>query len=255
MESERKLKKTKSEKNMKKSIIVIAAVIILVTGAVAVFLKNRNTPPPVLTANFIDLDKVEKISKFRSCQGHTVVPQDESERARNMKHYVVLKPEYSGKGKVEIFSPLDGFIQGMRSNPKEGLEGEIWIGQEHTPWAVSFEHITLADGLQEKQKVKAGELIGFVPDKGVDVVYAIGGDGIKVTDGYSSPFGALDSVFSHMSAEIFGMYQAKGVGSADTLIYSREYRDQHPCRYLAGSQAKNGQLNDFDHPEDWIFLK
>jgi len=243
---------------MKKKTIIASAiitVIILAMGATAVFLKNKNSPSPVLTANFIDLDKVDKISKFRSCQGHTVVPQDESESARNMKHYVVLKPEYSGQEKVEIFSPLDGFIQGIRSNPKEGLEGEIWIGQEHTPWAVSFEHINLLDRLKEGQEVKAGELIGFVSNKGIDVVYATGGDGVKIIDGYASPFGALDSAFSHMSAEIIGKYQTKGIDSAETLIYSREYRDQNPCRYSTGSQAGGGQLNDFEHPEDWIFLK
>ncbi len=238
---------------MKKKIIIVLGiflVIILTAGAIFVALRKRNSTPPVLTVNFIDLDKVEKISKFRSCQGHTVVPQDESESKRNMKHYVVLKPEYIGKQKIEILSPLDGFVQGTMSNPEEGLEGEIWIGQNGTPWSVSFEHIELAREFERGDKVRAGELIGYVPDKGVDVVYAVGGDGVKVIDGYASPFAALDSVFNHMSEEVLGIYKKKGIAGKDDLIYSREYRDQNPCQYREGDNK--GGLSDLNSPEDWI---
>ncbi|PIP27616.1 MAG: hypothetical protein COX30_00965 [Candidatus Moranbacteria bacterium CG23_combo_of_CG06-09_8_20_14_all_39_10] len=236
---------------MKKRIVVIAiaVVISLIIGVVVVFLKNKNNPP-LLTVNFIDLDKVEKISKFRSCQGHTVVPQDGSESARNMKHYVLLKPEYLDKQKIGILSPLDGFVQGTMSNPEKGLEGEIWIGQEGTPWAVSFEHIELVRNFERGDKVRAGELIGYVPGKGVDVVYAIGGDGVKIMDGYASPFAALDSVFNHMSEEVFAIYQKKGIKSKDDLIYSREYRDQNACQYRKNDNA--GGLNDLNSPQDWV---
>lgn len=239
---------------MKKIMVAISisvAVLFVALGAVFL-LKNKKSEPPLLTANFIDLDKVEKISKFRSCQGHTVVPQDGSESARNMKHYFVLKSEFFGGQKVGIFSPFDGFVQGTMSNPEKKLEGEIWIGQEGTPWSVSFEHINLARNFERGNEVRAGELVGYVADKGLDVVYAVGGDGVEIMNGYESPFTALDSVFNHMNEEVLAIYQKKGIMVKEDIIYGREYRDQNPCKYREGSDE--GGLNDLDHPEDWINL-
>src|SRR3990167_4012540 len=104
---------------MKKVIIAVVVVGIIVAGwvllAVINVKNNKTSPQPVLTANFIDLDKVEKISKYRSCQGHTVVPQESAESKRNMKHYIVLKPEFEGTGNVPVYSPLDGAVKSIRS--------------------------------------------------------------------------------------------------------------------------------------------
>lgn len=233
----------------------LAAVVVV---AIFVFgnweLGDEETGAPMLTTGFIDLDAVEKISKFRSCQGHTVVPQDESESRRNMKHYVVLKDAFVGKN-VSIKAPFDGYVQGTYSNPENGLEGEIWIGVMGNPWAVSFEHIMLVKEFHRGERVKAGDVLGYVPDRGFDVVYAIGAEEVKNIDGWNSPFSALDSVFHHMSDQAFAAYQSHGVTSRETLMYSKEFRDARPCEYITGLNVQAGQLNDFNHMEDWIFLR
>ena len=203
----------------------------------------------MLTQSFVDLSNVERISKFRSCQGHTVVPVDQSESRRNMKHYVILKPEFQGTGIVPLYSPYDAEVSGIRSNLEHGLEGEIWLngGSE---WQFSIEHINILDTIHEGGRVRAGELLGYVPDRGFDIVYAVGASSPVEIDGYTSPFAALDSVFVHMNDATFFEYQTYGIDVRETFEYSKEYRDEHPCKY----RNDEGGLNDIDHPEDWILL-
>ena len=234
-------------------VLIVVGLLILV--AIGIFIYKQQSKPveqPVLTVNFIDISKVDKISKFRSCQGHAVIPQDGSETKRNMKHYVVLKPEFIGTGKVPVYSPFDGIVQSLRSEPSKGLEGEIGLGVKGSEWGLSILHINILADIREGQKIKAGEILGYAVDKGVDVVYSAGGDGITTVDGWGSPYGALDSAFSHMSNGLLAVYQSRGLNE-DDFIYTKEFRDQNPCRYIPGGQ--NAQLNDFEHPEDWVFLR
>ncbi len=103
------------------------------------------------------------------------------------------------------------------------------------------------DSIKEGKKVKAGEIIGHVANNGIDVVYGVGAQTTKTIDGYQSPYLNLDSPFNHINESVLALYQAKGIEQAD-LIYSKEYRDQNPCKY----RDERGGLNDIDHPEDWV---
>lgn len=248
--------KNKKMKNKKKIVIVISILILLVIGFFAgerIF--RGDGTPPILTANFVDLDKVEKISKFRSCQGHTVVSQDESESKRSMKHYVRLNEQHKNTGKVGLYSPFDGYVMGMHSDPEEKLEGSISIGTKNSAWEFTIEHINILSEIKNRQKVKAGELFGYVPGDGFDVIYSVYADEVKVIDSWTSPFAKLDSIFNHMSNKAFAEYQKRGVENRNKFIYTREYRDSNPCRYLDGDDVQSAQLNDLEHPEDWIYLK
>ena len=175
------------------------------------------------------------------------MPQDESESARSMKHYVVLKPEYAGGSKVEVYSPISGIVQSTRSEPQKGLEGEIWLGNKGSNWEVSIQHLVILDSIKEGKRVTAGEIIGHVANNGIDVVYGVGAGNTKTIDGYKSPYLNLDSPFNHISESVLALYQARGIAQGD-LIYSKEFRDQSPCKY----RDKDGGLNDIDHPEDWV---
>lgn len=237
---------------MKKRLLIIGIVLIIVIGSFLAIkiITNNNSKPPTLTANFIDIEKVERISKFRSCQGHIVIPTDESETKRNMKHYVIIKPEFRGKDTVKLYAPYDGWISGFFSNTNDGLEGEIWLSNGNE-WEFSFEHIHVLPSINVGTRVKAGDLLGYVPDKGFDVVYAVGASSQKVIDGWNSPFVKLDSAFLHMDAATFSQYQNLGVSNPETFIYTKDFRDNNPCEY----RDKQGGLNDFAHPEDWITFK
>lgn len=235
----------------RRSLIFTVFLLLVIVGGIVLWkLPDQETGQPILTANFIDLAKVGKISKYRSCQGHTVVPQDESESARSMKHYVVLKPEYVGGNKVEVYSPISGIVKSTRAEPQKGLEGEIWLGNKGSNWDVSIQHLVILDSVKEGMKITAGEIIGHVANNGIDVVYGVGAHSVKTIDGYQSPYLNLDSPFSHINESVLALYQARGIEQED-LVYSKEYRDQNPCKY----RDERGGLNDIDHPEDWVKIQ
>src|SRR3990167_3193569 len=217
---------------MKKILKVIGVLIlILVLAIIILFILSQNAPAPQIVANFTELDKIEKISKYRSCAGHTTVPQDEREMKRSMKHYFWVKPQFLGSDTVKIYSPYDGFVTGLRKDPEEGLEGEIWITPKDIfallppvgRWSFSVQHINVLNNLKQGSEVKAGELIGYgaVATENrdtFDVVYGKGSLTPKQIDNWMGPFADLDSVFNHMSETVYVQYQKKGVSSKDQVI-------------------------------------
>jgi len=243
--------------------IIGTLIIVLVLGVFLLFMAARKASPPQIVANFTELDKIEKISKYRSCAGHTTVPQDEREMKRSMKHYFSIKPEYLGSDTVEIYSPYDGFVTTAREDLADGLEGEIWIVPKDIfvilppigRWSFSVQHINIRDGLKRGSEVKAGELIGYAAVANqnrntFDVVYAKGSLTPKLIDNWMGPFSDLDSVFNHMSEQIFEQYREKGITSKEKLIITKENRDQNPCTYKDNGPYFLNQEN----LENWVRL-
>ena len=225
---------------------ILLGIGILVLAAVAwVFASskyNASLEPPQLVANFVDLDQVSKITKFRSCAGHATVPRDGRETKRNMKHYITLHPEYKKENAVEVFSPYDGHIALI-------MKDEIWVAPGKKSllsllplnrWMFSVIHVLPKEGLGMGEKVKAGELIGYGTfleypefDPSFDVIYGTMQIPPKKVENWSSPYGDLDSVFNHMSAEVLAEYEQKGV-TQQNIILSKEQRDNDPCNYRDG---------------------
>lgn len=223
----------------------------------------QSKPPPLITANFVDLDKIERISKYRSCAGHVTVPQDGREMKRNMKHYFWVKPEYNRSKTVEIYSPYDGYVGDIRSDLNENLEGEIWISPTEIfamvpplgVWTFSVQHIDIRPDLKLGDKVKAGELIGWLAvsqtrGDSFDIVYGKSGFPPKKIDNWTNPFADLDSVFNHMSDEAFVEYQEIGFSSKEDFVISKEQRDQNPCQY----QGEGPYFNNQEDPNNWTVL-
>lgn len=252
---------------MKKQLLLLVLILIvmLLLGAfLLVSGKFSIGDPPLLTSNFVDLQKISEISKYRSCQGHVVVPQDRREERRNMKHYFRVKKEFFGQDTVELYAPYDGYVSMIRSEPEMGLQGEIWISQSRLPpsatWSFSIEHIHVKPGLKVGDNVKAGYLIGYAALSGetdkasFDVIYAKVGFPPKNIDGWTSPFSDLDSVFNHMSEEVLGEYKKKGINSKEIMQYTKEERDQDLCEY--DKDFREGiYFKSDDRLKDWVKLK
>lgn len=249
---------------MKKIFKIVGVVIfVLATSVFTLFILAQKAPPPQIVANFTELDKIEKISKYRSCAGHTTVPQDEREMKRSMKHYFSVKPEYLGDDTVNIYSPYDGFVAVIREDRADGLEGEIWIAPKDMfvmlppvgRWTFSVQHINIREGLKRGNEVKAGELIGYAAVAAgnrntFDVIYAKGSLVPKRIDNWMGPFSDLDSVFNHMSEGTFAQYREKGISSKEELVISKQERDQNPCVY-----KDNGPyFLNYENSEDWTTL-
>lgn len=198
---------------------------------------DPENPPKFIQADFVELDKVYNISKFRSGMGHDYSYLS-GETCRSMKHYFssmdATQPVYKYEGltidkfpaptvekDVKIFSPVDGTLN--FSDPSVSYNQELTVNPDSFPdIRIAFQHVQKAPGVK-KGKVKAGELIGLVlANQSFDLAIQtdVGGDGEKKI-GYISYFAAMpDSVFAK--------YQARGVKSRDDLIITKEYRDAHP---------------------------
>lgn len=250
-----------------KKIFTKIGLTLLVVISVLIFLEisAQFSPPPQLVANFTELDKIARISKFRSCVGHTTVPQNKQETKRSMKHYFQVKPSYLGSDTVKIFAPFDGLVTTIRQDPADGLEGEIWLVPQNiftilppfNRWSFSVQHLNVRAGLKSGSSVKAGELIGYgalspsAKRDTFDVVYAKGAIFPKKIDGWMGPFLALDSVFNQMSPAVFSQYEKKGINSKDKIIISKNNRDQLPCTY----QDHGPYFLGPDNPDDWVVLQ
>lgn len=238
-------------------------VIILILAILFSIQAAQKEPPPQIFANFTELDKIEKISRFRSCAGHTTVPQDRREMKRSMKHYFWVKKEFLGGDTVKIFSPYDGYVSSIRKDPSVGLEGEIWISPKGKfaflppvwVWNFSVQHINVLSSLKQGSEVKAGELIGYAAVSAnnsdtFDVVVGKGSFKPQMIDNWWGPFGDLDSVFNNMADSVFAEYRNKGITSKEALIITKSERDAKPCSY-----KENGPyfLNQ-DDPDNWLVL-
>ncbi|MBI2601064.1 hypothetical protein HYW42_03860 [Candidatus Daviesbacteria bacterium] len=239
-------------------------ILVLISGAFLFIKYNQNYPPPKLVANFVDMKKVKEVSKYRSCAGHTVVPQDGREMKRNMKHYVKVYPQYKKENTVELYSPYDGFVSLIRADMGDRLEGELWIapGETMPPllpfgvWMFSFEHMQPRKDLKMGSKVKAGELVGYASflvterDATFDAVYGKMGLPMKTIDNWNSPFADLDSLFYHMSDTVLAQFEQRGI-TQEKIIISKEERDENPCVYT----GEGPYFTNHDDTANWVELK
>src|SRR5205085_251723 len=62
--------------------------------------------PPLVAAHYIDLARVQAVSRFRSGVGHDY--SDDAERCRSMKHY--FRPAGTDWGTVRIVAPVSGRV-------------------------------------------------------------------------------------------------------------------------------------------------
>lgn len=225
---------------MKRKILLSVGILILLISSIvfASIAYNKNQPPPQLEVNFVDIYKVKQITKFRSCSGHTTVPQNGLEMKRNMKHYFILFPENHKENFVEVYAPYDGYIALLFG------KDEIWIAPGSKSllsilpihrWMFSVTHVKPKEGLSMGDHVKKGDVIGYgtftVSEPGspsFDVVYGTMSIPPKKIDNWPSPYGNLDSVFNHMSPEVLALYEQKGVTNENVVI-SKEERDADPC--------------------------
>ncbi|MEK7535168.1 MAG: hypothetical protein AAB563_02080 [Patescibacteria group bacterium] len=256
--------------------VVVIIVVLLVGGEVV---KRQNSPhnqlndsdnetKPTVTANFVDPIKIAAITKFRSCQGHIVVPQDGTETRSNMKHYLYLKKEFtSARRLVELYAPFDGFVSDIYKGDEDFSDRnpasrDLTVSKSkglraRSDWGFSFLHIEPRDGLKEGDAVKAGELLGYVslelipPYYAFDVVYAKMGTFPKKIDKWNSPYAALDSAFAHMDSQTLAKYATLGADSADDFAIAKTTRDAAPCQYGPDGRQFN-QERDQDWYNDWL---
>jgi len=155
----------------------------------------------IVTADYIELNKIGRISKFRSGVGHDY--SDSSEICRSMKHYFVPKTY-----PVKIFSPANGTI-GYLTQEWAGTQIGIQSGNRTF---VIF-HVDISPSLAVGSSVTAGQEIGT----------HIGNQTWSDIAVWEND--RLVSYFDVMNDSVFKNYVNRGVASRNELIISKEDRD------------------------------
>ena len=193
--------------------------------------------PHVLTANYIDLSKIGRISKFRSTVGHSYT--DGSEECRSMKHYFEPKATVDWQT-VDIYAPASGTI--LRVEP-DGIAGyQILLRPRDLPYLyVSIFHVNIDPGISKYTWVDAGEHLGYHASSTSSSDFALF---FGAKEG-----GTLISFFQAITDEVFAEFQARGVSSREEAIITKEQRDADPVPCVGEEQfTVHGTI------PDWLIL-
>ncbi|MEP7383432.1 MAG: hypothetical protein ABI910_17235 [Gemmatimonadota bacterium] len=157
--------------------------------------------PRLVTHSYIDLDRIQRVSRFRSGIGHDY--SDEVEHCRSMKHY--FQPYHNTDwGTVTISAPMDGTI--IRIDREQTLGVQLRIEARDVPAAtVVLFHVKLDSGRVVGEQVVSGMRLG------THIGSATMSDVALELD---TPSGRrLVSYFDAMTDSTLAAYQARGVPS------------------------------------------
>lgn len=212
-------------------VLVIIIIIAIVIGGKLIWDKwkyEQSRDAKLITSSPIDPSQIRSISKVRSCAGHDYSGENikgEIETNRSMKHYAVPLDKYDGtKNQVKIFAPWDGKITKIEGPSKsESTGSSIYFAKDG--WWFEFGHVEPLPDIKVGQKVKSGDLVGYVEPKdgsAFDLQFYHSGRYVDWNKG-------IDSHVNHMTAEILADYAKYGL-TPDSLVLTKEYRDQNPCQ-------------------------
>ncbi|OGL61604.1 hypothetical protein A3C09_00780 [Candidatus Uhrbacteria bacterium RIFCSPHIGHO2_02_FULL_47_44] len=235
---------------------VVVIVFIFIGQTKQNYVKTKEILPQFIQADFIDLEKVASISKFRSGSGHDF-SKGSGETCRSMKHYYNLfrpeeiekwinqnhglPPKPDGKTDILIFSPVDGKIVSIESERTDFGE-QIYLRPKANPdFMVRLFHIYPLSSMKKGSIVKAGENIGVISQyQNTDIAIM-------------KNWNTFISYFEVMPDSLFMNYQKFGIKNRSEFIISKAERDANPFEC-------NGEyfteLYDRDPRfENFIFLK
>ena len=169
--------------------------------------------------DYIDLDKIEYVSKFRSGSGHDY--SDDYESCRSMKHYYHPHSSVTDWTSVNIYSPVDGKIVDL--SVSNGTRVTIQSSLNPAYQFIIF-HVAILPGIIKGREVTAGEHIGNHANNSTisDIAVRI----FTLNEGM--PKKQLVSYFDVMTDRLFSDYQARGLLNREDAIISAEDRDNDP---------------------------
>jgi hypothetical protein len=187
--------------------------------------------PRFVAVNYIDLDHVARISRFRSAVGHDY--SDDFESCRSMKHYVDTPPG------TRVWAPVDGDV--IYFDPGLAMGSHIEIQSTVQP-AFFFDifHAVPTNPIKVGDHFRAGQLIGThtngtFSDVAVAVLTPqVGPRGAISQPGDPGHGWKLISYFQVITDSIFALYTHRGVTSRDTMIIAQAVRDAHPIDCATG---------------------
>lgn len=186
----------------------------------------------VIRHEYIELEKIDRISKFRSGIGHDY--SDDSEDCRSMKHYYQPKNSVTWSS-VKIFSPVSGTVVRIVDE---------WAGTQvqiqpfiYSSYTVIIFHVAVQRSLAVGDTVTAGEQLG---------THA----GVQTMSDIAIGFSAqnqwrLVSYFDLISDSLFQQYRQRGIVSRNDLIITKQARDADPLNCNGETFGTEGTLSNW----------
>ena len=198
---------------------------------------DKDGIPKFVETNYIELDKIYRISKFRSSVGHDY--SDGFEQCRSMKHYFEPRSDVSWSG-VAIYAPVDGKITRVEQE-WAGTKVEM-VSEDYPAFRFVIFHINLSNpSLKVNDLVAGGEVLGYHigPETYSDIA-------VIVNDPTRS--GRFVSFLNTLTEQAFQAYVAKGITKPDDAIISKMERDANPLT------CSGGTFTSIDPLENWVTL-
>ena len=195
-----------------------------------------STIPHFVGTEYIELDKIGRISKFRSSVGHDY--HDDFEQCRSMKHYFEPKSSVDWSA-IKLVAPVSGTVSRMFEE-WAGTQVQIQSKKYPTVFFIIF-HIRLASPLQVGDTLSAGQLLGAHIGSQTMSDMAVG---VSTDKGWQ-----LISYFDVLNDSLFQRYQSRGVAKRSDMIITKEMRDADTVKCAGDAFLGSGAI------EDWIMLK
>lgn len=193
---------------------------------------NTLGAPLFVSTDYIELEKISRISKFRSAFGHSY--SDQFEDCRSMKHY--YKPDNAVDWtRVKIFAPVDGTVSRIESD-NDGSQFHI-TADEYPAFTIILFHVNLSRTWQVGERVSEGNQLGthIGPSTMSDIAVSV-----NTPDGWK-----LISYFSVMTDTLFQSYQSRGLNRREDIIISEAVRDGDPLTCDGETFLTTGSLGSW----------
>lgn len=219
--------------------------------------SKESSTSPTVSQNFINLDNVSRISKFRSGYGHDF-SYGTGETCRSMKHYFDIKKDVNPRS-VRYFAPINGTITDIRQTTNEYgiLESQFSIrSDENKNYFFRFFHVALNPEFKNGTRVNAGDTLGTIGHP-----QAHGEIAVEERRGRQT---ILHSWFDIIDTELSHEYADRGVNK-ENIIIPKETRDANPLvcdfntpdgRFVPKNEQTVKEFQEWQSGiENWVALK
>lgn len=203
---------------------------------------SEYTPEQFINQDYIDLSKINTISRFRSGEGHDYTMGYET--CRSMKHYYEF---IEGEGKasnIAMYAPFSGTILGMDAIDTETPDDHtknrsLYIQSTDYPHVVfKLHHMDILDSeLQIGSMVTKGQQLGYTAEFHNGSATVSSDISVRV---YTDTGVRLYSVFEFMTPELLANYTDRGIGNIENMILTEEQAD---------AAAYTCEDQEFTHPQ------
>lgn len=195
--------------------------------------------PKLVKVDFIELDKIVRVSRFRSGVGHDY--SDSIEPCRSMKHYFEFRRAVDCLS-TRIYSPVNGKIENLLP---EWAGTKVDIRCSDAPeYVISIFHVGLLPSIEVGADVIPGQQLGNHANCTTMSDIAVAYSPEFQRDKYQ-----LFSYFDVMENVVLARYLQRGASSRLDFIISRELRDADPL--VCDSQGRFAEGNNIP---SWVTL-